>query len=180
MVIILWGQKLLIAFPFSHDCKLFSLRINTWLVLQCNQCCLSADSMLNLCSMAQQKSHLLLVLKNLLFPHWKSYKLHFLTFLNSSQIHHMLHRTKCSTALTLPFKRTRSTFCIGPCLDSAVVYFSIMNCKQSHAHHRIWLLQQTHIRKQYEFTDSMLDCTHFQVLTWRHTDYSHQHYQTAW
>ena len=82
-----------------------------------------------------------------------------LTFLISSQIHHMLHRTKCSTAFTLPFKRTISTFCIGPCIESAVVYFSIMNCKQSHANHRICLLQQTRIRKQYEFTDSMLDCT---------------------
>jgi hypothetical protein len=36
-----------------------------------------------------------------------------------------------------------------------------MNCKHSYAHHRSWLLQQTHITKQYEFTDSMLDWTHF-------------------
>jgi hypothetical protein len=29
MVIILWGQKLLLAFPFSHNFNLFLLRINT-------------------------------------------------------------------------------------------------------------------------------------------------------
>jgi len=29
MVLILWGQKLLLAFPFCHDFKLFSLTINT-------------------------------------------------------------------------------------------------------------------------------------------------------
>ena len=39
-----------------------------------------------------------------------------------------------------------------------------MNCKQSQVHHRICLLQQTHIRKQYEFTDSMLDCTHLSSI----------------
>ena len=58
-----------------------------------------------------------------------------------------------------------STFCIGPCLYSAVVYFSIMNCKNYHLYHRICLLQQTYIRKQYEFTDSMLYCTHFPSIS---------------
>jgi hypothetical protein len=29
MIITLWGQKLLLVFPFSHNFKLFLLRINT-------------------------------------------------------------------------------------------------------------------------------------------------------
>jgi len=75
--IIMWGQKVFLAFPFSHDFKLFSLRITTWLVLQCKQGCLSAESTFNLHSSEQKKSNLILILENLLFSHWKSYKLYF-------------------------------------------------------------------------------------------------------